>query len=306
MLAELSHDADADVEGAPLATWLGERRELTRLARPFLHSHAERGRHGALARLLEPGQAGELARFLATHQLIDLLQAFPANWPATDLVAALRPLAPRLYSIASSQRVVGAEAHLTVDHLHWEAPGGHRWGAASHQLASAAEGAALKVYIEPNERFRLPRDGGRDVVMIGPGTGIAPFRGFVQERAASGASGRNWLLFGAPHARHDFLYQLEWQQALKTGQLHRLDLAFSRDQADKVYVQHRLREQGRALFDWLEGGAHLYVCGATAMGRDVDAALREVVATHGGRDEEAAGDYLAALQQQGRYARDVY
>ena len=127
-----------------------------------------------------------------------------------------------------------------------------------------------------------------------------------EQRAAIGAAGRNWLLFGAPHARHDFLYQLEWQQALKSGQLHRLDLAFSRDQADKVYVQHRLREHGRALFDWLEGGAHLYVCGATAMGRDVEAALLDVVATHGGRDEDAARDYLARLQQQGRYARDVY
>ena len=306
VLAELALDAGADVEGVPLRTWLGERRELTRLARPFLARHAERGRHDALARLLEPAQADALATLLGTHQLIDLLQAYPAGWSAAELVAALRPLAPRLYSIASSQRVVGAEAHLTVDHVTWDAPGGRRWGAASHQLATSSEGEALPVFIEANERFRLPRDGARDVVMIGPGTGVAPFRGFVQERTATGATGRNWLLFGAPHARHDFLYQLEWQQALKSGQLHRLDLAFSRDQADKVYVQHRLREHGRALFDWLEGGAHLYVCGATAMGRDVEAALLDVVTTHGGRDEDGAREYLATLQQQGRYARDVY
>jgi sulfite reductase (NADPH) flavoprotein alpha-component len=136
---------------------------------------------------------------------------------------------------------------------------------------------------------------------------VAPFRGFVQERAATGASGRNWLLFGNPHARHDFLYQLEWQQALKSGQLHRLDLAFSRDQADKVYVQHKLREQGRELFAWLESGAHLYVCGdATRMARDVEAALLDLIATHGGHDADGAKDYLAQLQQQGRYARDVY
>ncbi|HEX4855013.1 assimilatory sulfite reductase (NADPH) flavoprotein subunit [Arenimonas sp.] len=306
VLAELSLDGEADVDGAPLHLWLGERRELTRLARPFLQKHAERGGHAALSRLLDAGQSEALASLLASHQLIDLLQAWPAAWTAAELVAALRPLAPRLYSMASSQAVVGAEAHLTVDHVHWEAPGGRRWGAASHQLATSREGDALPVFIEANERFRLPHDAGRDVVMIGPGTGVAPFRGFVQERAAAGATGRNWLLFGAPHARHDFLYQLEWQQALKSGQLHRLDLAFSRDQAGKVYVQHRLREHGRALFDWLEGGAHLYVCGATAMGRDVEAALLEVIATHGGRDEDGARDYLATLQQQGRYARDVY
>ena len=306
VLAELSLDANADVDGVLLRTWLAERRELTKLSRPFLARHAERGGHAALARALEPDHAPALATLLGTNQLIDLLQAYPARWSAADLVAALRPLAPRLYSMASSQSVVGTEAHLTVDHVQWEAPGGRRWGAASHQLASSDEGALLPVFIEANERFRLPRDGARDVVMIGPGTGVAPFRGFVQERAAIGAAGRNWLLFGAPHARHDFLYQLEWQQALKSGQLHRLDLAFSRDQADKVYVQHRLREHGRALFDWLEGGAHLYVCGATAMGRDVEAALLDVVATHGGRDEDAARDYLARLQQQGRYARDVY
>ncbi|HEU0151810.1 MAG TPA: assimilatory sulfite reductase (NADPH) flavoprotein subunit [Arenimonas sp.] len=306
VMAALALDPETPVDGAPLRTWLAERRELTRLARPFLHQHAERGGHAALARRLQPAQAADLATLLASHQLIDLLEAWPAAWTAQDLVAALRPLAPRLYSIASSQRVVGAEAHLTVDHLAWDAPGGRRWGAASHRLASATEGEALPVFIEPNERFRLPRDGQRDVVMIGPGTGVAPFRGFVQERAATGAAGRQWLLFGAPHARHDFLYQLEWQQALKAGQLHRLDLAFSRDQADKVYVQHRLREHGRDLFDWLEGGAHLYVCGASAMGRDVEAALLEIVGRHGGRDVDGAREYLASLQQQGRYARDVY
>jgi sulfite reductase (NADPH) flavoprotein alpha-component len=307
VLAELSLDGDAVVEGAPLRTWLTEKRELTRLARPFLQRHAERTGDDALSRLLQPGQSEALAKLLATHQLVDLLQAFPGAWSADELVAALRPLAPRLYSIASSQAAVGPEAHLTVDHVAWEAPGGRRWGAASHLLASSEEGAQLPVFIESNDRFRLPRDGSRDVLMIGPGTGVAPFRGFVQERAAAGAVGRNWLLFGNPHARHDFLYQLEWQQALKSGSLHRLDLAFSRDQADKVYVQHKLREHGRELFDWLEGGAHLYVCGdATRMARDVEAALLDVIATHGGKDDDDARDYLGTLQQQGRYARDVY
>ncbi|TNJ33826.1 assimilatory sulfite reductase (NADPH) flavoprotein subunit [Arenimonas terrae] len=306
VLAELSLDADAAVDGAPLRHWLDEKRELTKLARPFLQKHAERAGRDELSRLLQPEHADGLAKLLATHQLIDLLQAFPAAWSAEDLVAALRPLAPRLYSIASSQAVVGPEAHLTVDHVAWDAPGGRRWGAASHLLASSEEGARLPVYIEANERFRLPRDGSRDVIMIGPGTGVAPFRGFVQERAAVGASGRNWLLFGNPHARHDFLYQLEWQQALKAGQLSKLDLAFSRDQQNKVYVQDKLREQGAELFAWIESGAYIYVCGATTMGRDVEQALLATAVEHGGRDADGAREWLAQLQQQGRYARDVY
>jgi sulfite reductase (NADPH) flavoprotein alpha-component len=311
VLAELRLDGDARVglggQDHSLRTWLGQHRELTRLSRPFLQHHAERTGSAALTRLLQPEHGAEFSGLLTSHQLVDLLQAYPASWSADELLAALRPLAPRLYSIASSQLAVGPEAHLTVDHVAYDAPGGPRWGAASHFLAQTAEGTTLPVFIVANERFRLPRDGARDVVMIGPGSGVAPFRGFVQERAATGASGRNWLLFGNPHARHDFLYQLEWQQALKAGQLQRLDLAFSRDQADKVYVQHRLREQGRELYAWLENGAHLYVCGdASRMARDVEAALLDVIAHHRGHDADAARDYLDALQQQGRYARDVY
>jgi len=311
VLSELSLDGGARIASGgqdhPLRDWLEQHRELTRLSRPFLQAHTVRADSADLRRLLQPENSAGLAKLLATHQLVDLLQAWPAGWSADELVAALRPLAPRLYSIASAQSAVGPEAHLTVDHVDYVVPGGRRWGAASHFIAHAAEGEALPVFIESNDRFRLPRDGARDIIMIGPGTGVAPFRGFVQERAATGASGRSWLLFGNPHARHDFLYQVEWQQALKSGQLHRLDLAFSRDQTDKVYVQHKLREQGRELYAWLESGAHLYVCGdANRMARDVEAALLDVIATHGGHDADAARNYLSALQQQGRYARDVY
>ena len=311
VLATLRLDGNARVGAGgqehPLRDWLGRHRELTRLSRPFLQAHAARAGSRELDAVLQPENAAAFTGLLASQQLIDLLQAHPADWSADELVAALRPLAPRLYSIASAQSAVGPEAHLTLDHVQYDAPGGQRWGAASHFIASAAEGALLPVFIESNDRFRLPRDGSRDIIMIGPGTGVAPFRGFVQERAATAASGRNWLLFGNPHARHDFLYQLEWQQALRSGQLHRLDLAFSRDQADKVYVQHKLREQGRELHAWLESGAHLYVCGdATRMARDVEAALLDLIATHGGHDADGAKDYLARLQQQGRYARDVY
>ncbi|MCX7042412.1 MAG: assimilatory sulfite reductase (NADPH) flavoprotein subunit [Gammaproteobacteria bacterium] len=310
-LDTLGLDSDAIVnhggQSLPLAQWLGHKRELTRLTRAFIASHAALAGDAELNRLLAPDQAPAFARLLSDTQPIELLQRSPAPWSAEELVAALRPLTPRLYSIASSQKSVGAEAHLTVAHVEYEDQGALRWGAASHYLASQDEGAKLPVYIERNDRFRLPTDPSRDLIMIGPGTGVAPYRGFLQDRIATGASGRHWLLFGNPHFRSDFLYQLEWQRALKQRQLHRLDLAFSRDGASKTYVQHRLREHGRDVYAWLENGAHLYVCGdATRMARDVHATLLSIIATHGGKDEDGAADYLSELQRQGRYARDVY
>ena len=304
-------DGDAIVEHGshrlPLRQWLGEKRELTKLARPFVASHAAQSRSEELNRLLAPDQQPALTTLLNQAQVLDLLRRYPAHWSPEELVAALRPLTPRLYSIASSQKHVGDEVHLTVAHVQYDDGDGLRWGSASNHFARSDEGARLPVFIEHNDRFRLPADASRDVIMVGPGTGIAPFRAFVQERAAVAAPGRNWLFFGNPHFRSDFLYQVEWQQALKDGTLHRFDLAFSRDQSHKVYVQDRLAERGRELFDWLEGGAHLYVCGdATRMAKDVHAALLSVVARHGGRSVEDAEDYLSTLQQQGRYARDVY
>ena len=310
VLAATKLDGDAlvarDGESLALAEWLRDKRELSRIGRPLLASVAERGAHAELARLLEAQDKSGLAAVFDTHQLIDVLRRWPAGWDADALVAALRPQAQRLYSIASSRKRVGEEAHLTVDALRYQAHGFEHVGAASGFLASLEEGGSLPVYIEPNERFRVPADASRDIIMIGPGTGVAPFRGFVQERAETGAAGRNWLLFGARHFNTGFLYQAEWQDALAKGELHRLDLAFSRDQADRIYVQQRLREAGRDVYDWLQGGAHLYVCGAIAMGKDVHAALRGIVAQHNGGDDEAAANYLSRLQAEGRYARDVY
>ena len=310
VLAATKLDGDAlvarDGESLALAEWLRDKRELSRIGRPLLASVAERGAHAELARLLEAQDKSGLAAVFDTHQLIDVLRRWPAGWDADALVAALRPQAQRLYSIASSRKRVGEEAHLTVDALRYQAHGFEHLGAASGFLASLEEGGSLPVYIEPNERFRVPADASRDILMIGPGTGVAPFRGFVQERAETGAAGRNWLLFGAQHFNTGFLYQAEWQDALAKGELHRLDLAFSRDQADRIYVQQRLREAGRDVYDWLQGGAHLYVCGAIAMGKDVHAALLDIVAAHNGGDTEAASDYLSSLQREGRYARDVY
>ena len=302
-------DGDASVaqgtETLPLSEWLASRRELTRLSRPFLVSQAERSGAADLAALLEPGNAG-FASLLADHQLADVLRRWDAQWDAATLVASLRPQAQRLYSIASSRKRVGEEAHLTVDVLRYQAHGHDHLGAASGFLGGLDEGAQVPVYIEQNERFRVPSDPSRDIVMIGPGTGVAPFRGFVQERAETGASGRNWLFFGAQHFNTGFLYQAEWQDALRSGELHRLDLAFSRDAAAKVYVQDRLRERGAELYAWLQEGAHLYVCGAIAMGKDVHATLLEIVAAHNGGDAEAAADFLSRLLAEGRYARDVY
>lgn len=304
----------ADGQTLSLYEWLSGHRELTRASRPLLSAVAERAGATALTELLDPTQTAGLAALLADHQVIDVLRRWPADWDHAALLQALRPMVPRLYSIASSRKRVGDEAHLTVDVLAYDAHGHAHGGAASGYLAALAEGDSAPVYIEPNERFRVPADASRDILMIGPGTGVAPFRGFVQERAESGASGRNWLFFGARHFNRDFLYQAEWQQALRSGELHRLDLAFSRDvqplrgntAPSKVYVQQRLREHGRAVYDWLQNGAHLYVCGAIAMGKDVHATLLELVADHGAHSPEDAAAYLSQLQREGRYARDVY
>ncbi|QDS17081.1 assimilatory sulfite reductase (NADPH) flavoprotein subunit [Xanthomonas arboricola] len=293
-------------ETLALHEWLATRRELTKLSRPLLAAHAERARADELQALLAPTQTAGLASLLADHQLIDVLRRWPADWDHAGLLAALRPLTPRLYSIASSRKRVGEEVHLVVDELTYQAHGHAHLGSASGFLAALREGDTAPVYIEPNARFRLPADTDRDILMIGPGTGVAPFRGFVQERAETGARGRNWLFFGAQHFNTDFLYQAEWQQALQRGELHALEVAFSRDQAEKIYVQHRLRAHGAEVYAWLQGGAHLYVCGAIGMGKDVHAALLEIVTTHGAVDAEAAAAYLTQLQVEGRYARDVY
>jgi len=291
----------------PLRQWLSHERELTRLSRPLIAALADASGADELAQLLRPDQSAGLASVLADHQPIDLWRRYHAAWAAEEIVATLRPLTPRLYSIASSQKAVGDEVHLTVALVDYHAHGERHWGAASSFIAAAEGDRKLPVFIEENERFRLPKDDARDIIMIGPGTGVAPFRAFVQERRETGASGRNWLFFGNRHFTSEFLYQTEWQTALRDGSLHRIDLAFSRDGASKVYVQQRLREQGRELYAWLQEGAHLYVCGdANQMAKDVHATLIEVAVTHGGQTTEQAREWLSDLLQQGRYARDVY
>lgn len=304
---DAAESIDVNNVSRPLKEWLGRYRELTQLTKPFLAAHAELSSDESLKALLLPESIDQLKSYLETRQLVDLLKEFPAGWTAQGLVKALRPLTPRMYSIASSQSAVDQEVHLTLANVAYEYEGQARWGAASNFLARLAEGEKLPIFIEENPRFRLPADSSRDIIMIGPGTGVAPFRAFVQERSAAGAGGRNWLFFGNPHFSSDFLYQTEWQRALQDGQLHRLDLAFSRDQAHKIYVQDKLRERAGDLYDWIQGGAHVYVCGdATRMAKDVHQALLHVARQEGGLDDAQAKEWLDELAAQGRYARDVY
>ena len=260
-----------------------------------------------LAEVLRDGNDLALAALLATQQVIDVVQRHAPGWSAAELVAALRPLAPRSYSIASSPLATPGEAHLTVAHVAYQtADGKRRAGSASDYLARAGEGDALRAFIEPNPSFRLPSPDA-DILMIGPGTGVAPFRAFVQERELTGGRGKSWLFFGEQHRQSQFLYQLEWQAAVKRGSLARIDLAFSRDQAEKIYVQHRLVQRGKDVYAWLAGGAHVYVCGdAKRMAPDVEAALLAIAAEHGGKDEDGAAEWLAQLRAEGRYHRDVY
>jgi len=311
IMALAALDAEAQVtrgdESLPARAWLEQRLELTQLTRPFIEAWASISDSARLRELLENRDAFE--DWVASRQVADVLREIPARTDAGALIGALRGIGPRLYSIASSPSVHPDEVHLTVKRVGGLLESGRlRAGVASWQLVEQARpGERLPVYIESNPRFRLPEDPAAPILMIGPGTGVAPFRAFVQHRQAEGATGENWLLFGNRNRRSDFLYQLEWQRFQRQGALHRLSVAFSRDQADKIYVQHRLREQGREVYDWLERGAHVYVCGdGQAMAADVHQALLDVIAKHGGRDADHATEYLEAMKQARRYQKDVY
>jgi sulfite reductase (NADPH) flavoprotein alpha-component len=298
--ARVTHDKKTHT----LHEWLRDERELTRIARPLLVSVAKQAKVD-ISELLSNSSA--MAKLTATCQVSDVLASYPAEWTPEALVDVLRPVTGRVYSIASSPAAVGDEAHLTVAVVGSDTDRKLLAGAASHFVVNTPTDSNVQVWIERNERFRVPGDSSRDIIMVGPGTGVAPFRGFVQEREATGASGRNWLFYGGRSLYHDFLYQLEWQQALKRKSLHRVDVAFSRDQPEKIYVQQRIREAGKELFAWLSNGAYFYVCGdATAMAPDVNAALIDVVKTHGGMDADDAQAWVADLTADGRYLRDVY
>ena len=256
----------------------------------------------------ETGATPLPAEWATGRQMIDLLETAPGALTAEQLTTLLRPLPPRYYSIASSRKAVGEEAHLLVAGLRYTSHGRERAGVASVDItARHREGDKLKVFLRPNQHFRLPNDEGRPIIMVGPGTGLAPFRGFLQEREATGATGRNWLVFGHRNYTHDFLYQLELQDWLKSSLLTRLDVAFSRDQPEKRYVQDALWAARGDLYAWLKDGAALYVCGdANAMAKDVHATLLRILADQGKQDEAAAKAELDGIRRDGRYLRDVY
>ena len=280
--------------------------ELTQSYPVFVEKYATATGNEKLAKLNEEKAA--MREYLAERQIFDILHEHPGDLTANELVACLRKMQPRLYSIASSQAEVEDEVHLTVDVVEWDAfDRRHLGGCSGHLGRRSNENDTQRVYIESNENFRLPVDPATPVIMVGPGTGIAPFRAFLQERDALGAEGENWLIFGNPHFTQDFLYQAELQGYLKTGLLNRLDVAFSRDQSRKIYVQDRLRERGKDVFDWLERGAHFYICGdANHMAKDVDLALTDIVSDHAGITNDAAREYLQQLRDQKRYQKDVY
>jgi sulfite reductase (NADPH) flavoprotein alpha-component len=279
--------------------------DITALSRPVIEAYARLNPAPALQELL----AGDGWRaYLDRRQIVDLLVEFPRELTAEELLGLLRKLPPRLYSVASSLQAAPDEAHLLLGVVRYESHGRTRKGVASTFVAERLRsGDTLPVYVKPNKNFRLPDDPDRPLVMIGPGTGVAPFRAFLQERQAAGAKGRNWLFFGDRNFSHDFLYQLDWQAFLKDGVLSRIDVAFSRDQPEKIYVQHRMWQRREELYGWLEDGAHLYVCGdEKAMAKDVHATLVQIVAEQSGGSSEAAEAWLAGLRRERRYQRDIY
>ncbi|YBD28232.1 NADPH-dependent assimilatory sulfite reductase flavoprotein subunit [Klebsiella pneumoniae] len=304
----LKGDEPVTVEGKtlPLSEALQWHFELTVNTATIVENYATLTRSESLLPLV--GDKAQLQQYAAATPIVDMVRFSPAQLDAEALIGLLRPLTPRLYSIASSQAEVESEVHVTVGVVRYEIEGRARAGGASSFLADRVEeDGEVRVFIEHNDNFRLPANPETPVIMIGPGTGVAPFRAFMQQRAADGAQGKNWLFFGNPHFTEDFLYQVEWQSYVKEGLLTRIDLAWSRDQQQKIYVQDKLREQGAELWRWINDGAHIYVCGdANRMAKDVENTLLEVIAEYGAMDAEAADEFLSELRVERRYQRDVY
>jgi sulfite reductase (NADPH) flavoprotein alpha-component len=298
-----------DGQPVPLHDALFRHYDITKIPQPLLQAVAERSGDETLLKLVAPGVNGELTQFLRGREIIDLLLAFPAvKFAPGEFVALLKKLHPRLYSISSSPKAHPGRVHLCVSVVRYESLGRSRKGVCSTFLADRVEpDTPVPVFVHTNKHFRLPPAGDTPMIMVGPGTGIAPFRAFLHERQAAGAKGRNWLFFGDQHAATDFLYREELEGFLHDGTLTRLDTAFSRDQPEKIYVQHRMLEHARELFAWLEAGAHFYVCGdAGRMAKDVDKALHQIIERGGGRTPEQAADYVRELHTQQRHQRDVY
>jgi sulfite reductase (NADPH) flavoprotein alpha-component len=282
--------------------------EITVLTRPLVEKVAQWSGNVELAQLAAADNSAKLKEYIDGRDLLDLLQDFSLKGEAAELVKLLRKLPPRLYSIASSAKADSDSVHVTIRAVRYPAHGRDRYGVCSIQCAERLqEGDKLPVYIHANPNFKLPADSDAPIIMIGPGTGVAPFRSFLAEREETGAAGKTWLFYGDRQFRTDFLYQTDWQRWLKQGVLTRMNVAFSRDTERKVYVQHRMQEFSRELFRWLEDGASVYVCGDEKhMAHDVQATILQIIGQEGGKSSAEAAAYLADLQATGRYQRDVY
>ena len=288
----------------PLRQELAHSCDITTLSLQTIENFASTTGNEQAQALAESGNA---RAWIAGRQLIDLLEAYPTALSPDQIRSLTRPLAPRAYSIASSRQAVGEEAHLLIAAVRYESHRRPRLGVASGFVADRLKkGDTVRVKLRPNRHFALPA-GDRDIIMVGPGTGIAPFRAFIQERRACAATGRSWLFFGDRRFTHDFLYQLEWQDALKDGSLTRMDVAFSRDTPQKIYVQDKVWEHRRELVDWIDNGAYFYVCGdANAMAKDVRRSLVRAIGEVKAVSAEAAEQAVQELERGRRYRQDVY
>lgn len=296
---------DTMVDGEPLSELLGNRYEISSPSKDLLGEVESRAENEELSHVLRGGVKERLDRWLWGKDILDVLRIAGDDLSVEEFVGLLKPLQHRAYSISSSALAHPDRIHLTVASVRYEMGGRMRGGVCSTFLADRSETA--RIFLQPNKSFRVPADNDVPMIMVGPGTGIAPFRAFLQEREKRGAGGRNWLFFGDQHRADDYVYEDELTAWQASGLLDRLDLAFSRDQSEKIYVQHRMRENGNELFGWLQDGGHFYVCGdALRMAKDVDQALHDVVAEHGGLDHDAATEYVNELKREKRYVRDVY
>jgi len=279
--------------------------EITVLTYDLVRKYQEKTQNKKLEKLLSDDQL--MDDYLYGHDLLDLIEEYPFEWNANKLVEILRPLPPRLYSISSSQKSVEDELHATISVVRYEKRNRERLGACSSHLAHDIDlYDEVPVYIDKNPGFKLPPNGSK-IIMVGAGTGVAPYRAFMQQRESLGQKGNTWLFFGDRHFKSDFLYQTEWQKLLKTKHLEKLNVAFSRDQKEKVYVQHKLQDNQEEVFDWIEGGAYFYLCGDMKnMAKDVNKTLLEIIQTQGGVSKEKAAAYFKQLKREKRFQTDVY